>query len=78
MKSRLYSHALCRFREANPVFTKVEDRVVSTHEYITKNPAVVQSNFLDCAREQKHIFELLYSVTMHTKEDPSEVVCRMP
>lgn len=56
MTSRLLL-TLCRFREANPVFTKVEHCVVSSHEYIPKNPAVVQDNVLDCDREEeKKIF----------------------
>jgi hypothetical protein len=32
-RSDWYHHTLGRFRKANPVFTKVQGRVVSSHEY---------------------------------------------
>lgn len=45
VKSRVLPRS-CRCREANPVLAEVEHRVVSSHEDITKNPAMVHMQAL--------------------------------
>jgi predicted nucleic acid-binding protein len=34
----IYIHSSCRFSEPDPVFAEVENRMISTHEDISKNP----------------------------------------